>query len=357
MTVSPLHGAGSAPEDFEDFYRQYYVRVLVLIRRHFPTCDAEEIAQETMTRCFANFDSLDPQRDAWKWVSSVGRNAAIDSIRRGRKLLSTEDLPERVELVDSTYEAAVVAERRSTVRAALHRLRPADRQLLEDHEIEGIACGEMAAVRDIAPNALRQQLHRAKGRFATELRRAGAGLSVVPVALHARVDRLVRRANELGTAAGPVAASAIGVIAVAGVTGAASVFGGGGAAVPYAASGLGTDVVSTAADHTRATSRFDAGRAPIGLRPDGPPRPSVPPPPTPPPLEPVPGVTIATRGNPAQNPQEESGADIIVDTPLGPVEHHHSMGWLPGQGVLCWAEVTTCPPDEEGEDPEEPPGR
>lgn len=341
MTVSPLLRPES-PTAFDDFYKHYFVRVLALIRKHFPRCDAEEIAQETMTRCLVNFHTLDPHRDPWNWVSSVARNAAIDSLRRNRKSVSTDELPEVSRGADdATYEAVVVSERRRSLRLAMRRLRPADRQLIEDHVFEGLACAEMAAIRDMTPNALRQKLHRARGRLATELRKVGATLGVVPVALHHKFEKAARRANDVSFAAGPAGASALGMFAVAGVA-TILVGTGGGRPITTASGSYGGDVVAAVdrgAAGPRAAARPVVREARAATRPPVRPGPG----PGPIPKPDVPKVVISTHGDPVQHPEEPSGLDIVVPTPVGDLEYHHDMGWMPGQGVLCWAGVTTCP--------------
>lgn len=346
MTVSPLP-RHPAPVAFDDFYREHFVRVRMLVGRHFPACDAEEIAQETMTRCLANFGELDPARDPWPWVSMVARNAAIDSMRRNRRTVSTDELPEARELEDATYESVVVLERRRTVRSALARLRPADRQLLEDHDLAGIGCAEIAAIRDVTPNTLRQQVFRARGRLATELRRVGAALGVTPAALHARFERIARRLNDLAPAA-PVA-GAWGAGAMAGVVTAIGLFGGPGSAPATMAlsrgGGTGEPVPAVErSDINRADAAASRAAAPV-RRPNAPVRPIIRPDPGW--LPPLPYTT--SSGDPINEPEKPTGFDVVIPTPIGPFVVHNEMGGgTPGYTNLCSVEYVVCPEEEEG---------
>ena len=346
MTVSPL-GLPGGWGAFEDFYRQYFPRVRMLVSRHFPACDAEEIAQETMTRCYTNYEELDRARDPWPWVSSVARNAAIDSMRRTSRVVTTDELPEPAgAAIDTTYDAVVVGERCRSVRRALSRLRPADRQLIEDRELEGLELTEMAAIRDITPNALRQQLFRARRSLAVELRRVGASLGVVPVAVQARLARWSRRANDFSAGTGAAGASALSVAATAAAAGAAGLammLGGPaepgvtsavrGAGEPIAAVERGAArsiSTATTANHDRAAGpQRDAGepaptaRAPYGTKPEIP-------------------VVIDRTGDPTK-PGEPQSYVVLVETPVGPVGYQGEIGWVPGYGVLCHYGVTDCP--------------
>ena len=351
MTVTPLPRR-PAPAAFDAFYREHYVRVRTLIARHFPACDAEEIAQETMTRCYARFDELHADRDSWPWVSMVARNAAIDSMRRNRRIVSTEELPEASPAEDTTYESVVVSERDRSLRTALSRLRPADRQLIEDHDLAGIGCAEIAAVRDVSPNALRQRLFRARARLAAELREIGVALGISPAAWQSRLAQLARRADDVAPAA--PALSAWGTAAVAAAVAAAGLFGAGGSAPVTSALGRGGATGEPIAAVDRAdrpvapyvpTEAAAPGSGSGGGRP--PVRPIVKPKPDPliPPLP-----YTSSHGNHLDEPEEDFGFEVRVPTPLGDVWIAPEMGGLPFYTTICTAsEEIDCP--EEGEDP------
>ncbi|HWL34932.1 MAG TPA: sigma-70 family RNA polymerase sigma factor [Frankiaceae bacterium] len=346
MTVTPLPRP-DGPPGFDEFFQEYFVRVLALIRKHFPACDAEEIAQETMARCYTNYDAFDPHRDPWPWVNTTARNAAIDSLRRNRRLVSTDELPEAVGGVeDVTYDAVLVLERRHSLRTAMKRLRAADRQLLVDHELEGMAYTEMAALRDVTPNALRQQLHRARGRLAAELQRVGATLGIVPVALHARFDRLTRRLHDLSAAAGPAGATAFGVMAVAGAATVATVLGG--PAAPATAAALAPprgEVVQAVDRATRPVGAVAAARpaaapvraatatTPVTHRPgtDGPRGPE------------LPVVRISSDGDPVNDPDKPSRREVTVPTPLGDLTVGEYWESTP---FTCTLGLRDCPTEE-----------
>jgi RNA polymerase sigma-70 factor (ECF subfamily) len=345
MTVDLVDFPAPDAEEFDLFYRLFRHRVYRLVARHFPACDPDDVAQETMTRCFVKFAELDRYRDAWPWVSFIARNVAIDSMRRQGRVVSTDELPEPPGGdADATYDAVVVSERRRTVHRALGQLSATDRALVEDHYIHGVSYADLAAVRDMKANALRQRLFRARAFLADELQRLGGAFGVVPVAIQVRLARLSRRLQDVSQQAGPVGASALSVAAVAGVATVATMLATPAAtpapvALPAAEAG---PAVARAAARPDVARPARAVRGATGTRQ----RRTAPRPPAHVAAAPAPTDLIApeirTWGSPT-NPQERQGQSIRIPTPTGDdVVVEREFGWLPGQGVLCWAEVTTC---------------
>jgi RNA polymerase sigma-70 factor (ECF subfamily) len=336
-TLAQPAEADETTPGFDAFYRHFYVRVLVLMRRHFPGCDAEDVAQETMTRCYTHFGSFEAGRDPWPWIASVARNTAIDSIRRGRRVCSVEDTrsADPATAYDVTYDTALARARRHSLHRAMGRLRPADRQLIEDHDLEGIACADIAAIRDLTPNALRQQLHRARRRLARELRRTGGAFGLAGTALHGRLARAARRVNAV-TLAESASTTAFGLIAAATLAGSAV-----------------TVLAAPVATAARSTVSPPAATAPAGVRGD-----AVPAAPRPAPVPvasatPQPRPTIQPHIGPTSLPVAvyQSGdptkpgpfeVNVTVDTPAGPQHVHYQGENTPGWGVLCYLGLEPC---------------
>jgi RNA polymerase sigma factor (sigma-70 family) len=71
---------------------------------------------------------------------------------------------------DNPEALAIAAERRDTLRRALHGLSPGDREVLVLRDIEGLRGPEAAEVLGIGERALKSRLHRARLRLAVSLR-------------------------------------------------------------------------------------------------------------------------------------------------------------------------------------------
>jgi RNA polymerase sigma-70 factor (ECF subfamily) len=218
MTTTAL-----AQRTFDDFYAAYYPRVLGLATALYATLDAEDLAQETMARAFTAYGRLDPRRDPWPWLVAIARNIACDRLRSeraapdpGAAVVGTDPM--------TPYDAAVAAEERRLVRRALARLSSTDRRLLVLREWHELSFQEMASLVGGEPGTLRQQVFRARRRFArafTELggralgvaaltgrwcRSRGGGVTAMPYGTQvaAAVTAVAATAGLLGGPGGPL---------------------------------------------------------------------------------------------------------------------------------------------------------
>jgi hypothetical protein len=232
----------------------------------------------------------------------------------------------------------LAGERRRSLAHAMRRLKPADRQLIEDHDLEGIACAEIAAVRELTANALRQQLHRARRRLAVELRRTGGAFGLVGGALHHRLARVSRRLND-ATLAGSAGTSAFGLVAVATLT-------------TSVVSGVVAPATTATARTARAGTPRPVAAAPLGdaVRTRPVPAPTAAPPSGPAPartFEPnvgptsIPVKVYHSGGDPMNNDPNETSVE--VETPVGTwhvIDIYNDA--TPGWDVLCDYHVVTC---------------
>lgn len=160
--ASPL-GAAEAPpsEAFEALYRRSFMRVYgyvaTLLRDRSA---AEEVTAQAFERAYRKRRSFRPSRgteDAW--LFGIARNAALDELRRRKRRASLEAEPEDVDALDAV-ELADAAVRRETVRAALARLAPRERELVTLKFTGGLSNEEIARVVGISPSNVGTRLHR-----------------------------------------------------------------------------------------------------------------------------------------------------------------------------------------------------
>lgn len=117
-----------------------------------------DIAQETFIRAYQNLREERPVTARWLWT--VGRNLAINDLRRRKRLCEIEDethfiLDERVAESDETH----------LVRKALERLLPEEREVLYLHVVDRVQTAEIAEMLGTRPTAIRMRLVRARRRF------------------------------------------------------------------------------------------------------------------------------------------------------------------------------------------------
>jgi RNA polymerase sigma-70 factor (ECF subfamily) len=151
--------------------RPYAVAALL---RNFRSLDlAEEAFQEACLRALKTWPKNGPPRDAAAWLIMVGRNAAIDTVRRQSRLqlLGPEEL-----ISDLTDAEAAVADRideadyRDDILRLLficcHPDLPATQQIaLALRIVSGLSVAQIARAFLVSETAMEQRITRAKGRI------------------------------------------------------------------------------------------------------------------------------------------------------------------------------------------------
>jgi RNA polymerase sigma-70 factor (ECF subfamily) len=173
----------SLEERFASFFTEFYPRVRVYVRRRYPAEDAEEIAQEVMSKAAVVFSRLDLSRDAWPWLRAVTCNHVIDLVQsRKRERMYTET---RVRVVpaegdDNPEDLVVARETCDLLRQAMTNLSPHERSLLTWHHLDGMSLRDIAEISGCKENAVRQRVFRARVRLAKVVAQLGGPCGVVP---------------------------------------------------------------------------------------------------------------------------------------------------------------------------------
>jgi RNA polymerase sigma-70 factor, ECF subfamily len=143
--------------------------------RYFRNLDtAEEAFQEACLRALKSWPQNGPPRDAAAWLIMVGRNVAIDSVRRERK---QEALPEEAAISDLGDAESALAERldgqhyRDDILRLLficcHPDLPATQQIaLALRIVSGLTVRQIARAFIVSDSAMEQRITRAKARVA-----------------------------------------------------------------------------------------------------------------------------------------------------------------------------------------------
>ncbi|MGL4966466.1 MAG: RNA polymerase sigma factor [Inquilinus sp.] len=150
-------------------------QALGALLRYFRDLDtAEEAFQEACLRALKTWPQKGPPRDPAAWLIFVGRNAALDSVRRGRK---QEPLPSDEMLSDLEDAEADMAERldgaeyRDDILRLLficcHPDLPATQQIaLALRIVSGLSVRQIARAFLVGESAMEQRITRAKGKVA-----------------------------------------------------------------------------------------------------------------------------------------------------------------------------------------------
>ena len=167
-----LTAVAKAPEatatSFADLYRATFADVYAYVATIVADrAAAEDVTAQAYERAFKKRGSYKASRGSERaWLFGIARNAALDELRRRRRTATlVAEPPDEVVLPED--EAAV---RRATVRAALDRLEPREREIVALKFHGGLSNAELARVLGMSESNAGTRLHRA----VTKLREACA---------------------------------------------------------------------------------------------------------------------------------------------------------------------------------------
>jgi RNA polymerase sigma factor (sigma-70 family) len=162
MSTAPATQIGPTPwERFESLYRtsrdDVYAYVMTLLRDR---AAAEDITAQAFERAFRRRRTFDRRRGEERaWLFGIARNAALDELRRRRRLatLVTEPADDSSEPV---ADYADVTLRRTAVREALGSLSAREREIIALKFHAGLSNSELARVLGVSESNAGTMLHR-----------------------------------------------------------------------------------------------------------------------------------------------------------------------------------------------------
>lgn len=121
---------------------------------------AEDVTAQAFERAYRKRRSFDPRRGNGRaWVFGIARNAALDELRRRRRLTDLAADPEDVDAAEP-HELAESAVRRTALREAMRGLDPRERELVALKFFAGLSNAEIASVVGISESNAGTRLHR-----------------------------------------------------------------------------------------------------------------------------------------------------------------------------------------------------
>ncbi|HEU4630197.1 MAG TPA: sigma-70 family RNA polymerase sigma factor [Gemmatimonadaceae bacterium] len=148
---------------FDVLVRRYLPRALAVARRLLGDAhDAEDLVQDAFLRALDKIDRCDPERGFGPWFFRLLVNAGLSARKaRARRTTDAED-PDAPSLEAGPLEQVERGEVRDRFRAALARLSPRQRLIVEMFEMDGLATHEIAAALAVTPETVRWHLHQAR---------------------------------------------------------------------------------------------------------------------------------------------------------------------------------------------------
>jgi RNA polymerase sigma factor (sigma-70 family) len=161
LTGAATDTGATAWERFEGLYRSsrddVYAYAWTLLRDRAAAEDVTALAFERAYRRRRTFDRRRGEERAW--LFGIARNAALDELRRRRRLAALVADPEDTQAA-GTDDGAEVALRRTAVRSALAGLSARERELIALKFHGGLSNTELARVLGVSESNAGTMLHR-----------------------------------------------------------------------------------------------------------------------------------------------------------------------------------------------------
>ena len=134
-----------------------------LLRQTHDRARAEDLLQQTLLQMHRARDRFVPGAEVTPWAFAIARRLLIDTLRRGRREVLTEDgEPDAGSSADpGADEHVAAAELEARVRRELARLPASQRAAFELVKSEGLSMAEAAAVLGTTTTAVKLRAHRA----------------------------------------------------------------------------------------------------------------------------------------------------------------------------------------------------
>ncbi len=131
--------------------------------------DAEDLVQETLTRLYADADSLSAVADLGPYLSRVLYNRFVDEHRAAKRrpltLVGDKELPEAADDAAGPARLSEAGSDASRLTQALSKLSEEHRQLVLLHDAEGYSLREIEAITGTTIGTLKSRLSRARARL------------------------------------------------------------------------------------------------------------------------------------------------------------------------------------------------
>ncbi len=136
---------------------------------------AEDLMEDTFVRIAVKRPKFAGKSSFKTWLYAIGRNIAVDHIRKHARLsvVSTEDVMFMLSDEENAERAYLRDERKLTVHRALKQLNPKYRTILHLIFFEELSVKEAATVMDLSQKQAENLIYRAKMSLRSELEKEG----------------------------------------------------------------------------------------------------------------------------------------------------------------------------------------
>jgi RNA polymerase sigma-70 factor (ECF subfamily) len=169
---SRVEGDSAASWDarHEEFVQANLRRIYLIVYRILGNVeDAQDVTQDVFIKALQRREQLKDLEKAAHWLSRIASNAAIDHLRRRRRVTFTEldePLQNSIPAVDESSEDRVLrAEERDRLQGVLAQLTPRERAALVLRDVEDLPAEEVARVLNCGKATVRSHIANARIKF------------------------------------------------------------------------------------------------------------------------------------------------------------------------------------------------
>jgi len=154
----------------EEFVQAHLRRIFLIVYRILGNVeDAQDVTQDVFIKALQRQDQIKDLDKAAHWLSRIASNAAIDHLRRKKRITWTElDEPLQNMLPaagDSVEEQLLHTERRSQLQSVLNQLTPRERAALVLRDVEDMPAEDVARVLNCGKATVRSHIANARTKF------------------------------------------------------------------------------------------------------------------------------------------------------------------------------------------------
>ena len=162
---------------FASLYHRHYRAIRDFSRRRVPRDVVDDVVAETFLTAWRRIDDVPRGDQGLLWLYGVAYRVIGNHWRSAARRRRLED---RLRVIDggaasTSDDTVVAADQRRLVLDAAARLNEKDADVLRLSAWEQLSTADIAAVLGIAPNAVKQRLHRAKQHLGREYRKLESG--------------------------------------------------------------------------------------------------------------------------------------------------------------------------------------
>ena len=160
--IVPAQAARKSTADarFEDLYRSSHQDVFAYVSSLLRDRSlAEDVTATAFERAYRRSNSFDPKRGSQRaWLFGIARNAALDELRRGKRVRALESEPVAGDA--PVVESAEASIRRAAIGEAMKKLTARERELVGLKFFAGLKTTEIATVISASESATAMRVHR-----------------------------------------------------------------------------------------------------------------------------------------------------------------------------------------------------